>query len=305
MSSSEAGWAVRPRVAARRAPSGTPAAISSAATAPSFRSLGSSELHDPPCRSRRRRARTRPGSPHRRRQHRRSARQRARHRVEVRAGCRARPPRSAAPSRGSPASRSSSRGSAFPPARSRNSRGDAPTSKPSILTAVALASDERVGDLGTRAPVRSSTSAQHRTTPVAGRERLRDRRGRPQDVDDDPERCRRRLARGVKATANAHPATTLLRTWLRPSSRPCYRHPDRLTGLSCSECGRPDLHGVHDDGSRRDPLPGALRPAAGRATRDAGVQSRGLRGRRREGDDGRWSGSTSPSTSPSCSLGAA
>ena len=35
----------------------------------------------------------------------------------------------------------------------------------------------------------------------------------------------------------------------------CYRHPDRETGLSCSECGRADLHRLHDLRPGRDPLP--------------------------------------------------
>src|SRR5579859_5995415 len=81
---------------------------------------------------------------------------------------------------------------------------------------------ERAGFLDLRA-------AQHAL--VAGGERLRHRRRRAQDVDDDPDRRRSSLARSER-DVDEH-ATTLV------PMPTCYRHPDRETGLSCSECGRP------------------------------------------------------------------
>ena len=64
----------------------------------------------------------------------------------------------------------------------------------------------------------------------------------------------------------------------------CYRHPDRVTGLSCSECGVP-LHRVHDDGSGWDPVSGALREATRGAAGDPGSPPRDRRGHGREGDE--------------------
>ena len=49
--------------------------------------------------------------------------------------------------------------------------------------------------------------------------------------------------------------------------RYCYRHPDRETGLSCSECGRPICYECMTPGARRAALPRALRQAAGRSRR--------------------------------------
>src|SRR5262249_15708431 len=72
--------------------------------------------------------------------------------------------------------------------------------------------------------------------PVAGGERLADRGGGTQNVHDDPDRCRRQLA-GSEGNVDAH-RTTLARM-STVETRYCYRHPDRETGLSCSECGRP------------------------------------------------------------------
>ena len=89
--------------------------------------------------------------------------------------------------------------------------------------------------------------------------------------------------------------------------RYCYRHPDRETGLSCSECGRPDLLRVHDPRAGRAPLPGALRAsrrAYGKvATAAAPGDDHGVGARRVERrDDGadrhQRRSSTSPSSRP-------
>ena len=95
---------------------------------------------------------------------------------------------------------------------------------------------------------------------VARRERLRDRRGRADHVDDDADGRRGLLGRG-EGDMDAH-ADTLVRV-VRARPRYCYRHPDRETGLSCSECGRPDLLRVHDARAGRPALPRALGQAAG------------------------------------------
>src|SRR5947208_6511006 len=42
---------------------------------------------------------------------------------------------------------------------------------------------------------------------------------------------------GVKATWTCTPSTLV--TEMAVAEQTCYRHPDRVTGLSCSECGRP------------------------------------------------------------------
>ena len=75
-------------------------------------------------------------------------------------------------------------------------------------------------------------------TRVAGRERLRHRRGRAQDVDDDPDRCRRPLV-GSEGDVDEHAARLVAMSTAETRLPTCYRHPDRETGLSCSECGRP------------------------------------------------------------------
>ena len=159
-------------------------------------------------RSTRRRARTGPGSPAQRIVHVLAALAgRCGHGVEVEEAPEQRPARSSAAvsriarvpfvvekitvsARGSP----------------RNSRGDAPTSKPSIRTAFRspprrppqlLLQRERLLDLGAAVDAL-----------VARRQRLGDRRGRAQDVHDDADRSARRLRRR-KRDVDAHPATTL------------------------------------------------------------------------------------------------
>ncbi len=115
---------------------------------------------------------------------------------------------------------------------SRNSRGDAPTSKPSIRTA--FRSPPTIEpSISPRSRRASSISAAAEDAPVAGRERLRDRRGRPQDVDDDSERRRGVLGRR-EGDGDVHD-----HRYANCDVATCYRHPDRETGLSCSECGRP------------------------------------------------------------------
>jgi hypothetical protein len=68
---------------------------------------------------------------------------------------------------------------------SRNSRGEAPTSNPSIRTASPLSTDERALDLAAQ-PSRLLDLGAAEHAPVAGGQRLRDRRGGAQDVDHDP-----------------------------------------------------------------------------------------------------------------------
>ena len=72
-----------------------------------------------------------------------------------------------------------------------NSRGEAPTSKPSITTRVALAADDRVVAelLAERPRLLDLGAAEHPL--VARRERLCDRRRRADDVDDDADAGRR------------------------------------------------------------------------------------------------------------------
>ena len=68
---------------------------------------------------------------------------------------------------------------------------------------------------------------------VPRRERLTHRRRRPDHVDDDPRRGGSALVR-CKRDVDAHGGT------LAGVTEPlrCYRHPDRETYVSCTECGR-------------------------------------------------------------------
>src|SRR5205807_9342633 len=72
---------------------------------------------------------------------------------------------------------------------------------------------------------------------VAGSERLRHRRGRAQHVHDDSHRRRDRLVRCEGHVDTHREYATQEMTEF--AERTCYRHPDRVTGLPCSECGRP------------------------------------------------------------------
>ena len=87
----------------------------------------------------------------------------------------------------------------------------------------------------TRAPARSSTWPGERR-----------RRSRPARSSASP---------GVKATWTRIPPTTLPRGH-EQTKMYCYRHPNRETGVSCSECGRGDLPGLHGLRPGRDPLSG-------------------------------------------------
>ena len=93
---------------------------------------------------------------------------------------------------------------AFAP--SANSRGEAPTSKPSIRDGLSLAADDCVAaQLGTqRARVVDLLAAEHALVPR--RQRLGDRGGRADDVDDDPQ-CRRRLLIRGEGDVNTHADT--------------------------------------------------------------------------------------------------
>ncbi len=77
---------------------------------------------------------------------------------------------------------------ACPAAGSRNSRGELPKSKPSIRTVLAHPPSTASPSAACRGPrllhLRAAEDAR-----VAGAKRLRDRRRRPQDVDDDADRC--------------------------------------------------------------------------------------------------------------------
>ncbi len=128
------------------------------------------------------------------------------------------------------------------PRGSRNSRGDAPASKPSIRCASRSPPVIAVSPSSAFSARASSISAQQRTRAVAGGQRLRDRRGRPHQVDDDSERRRSRLG-WREGDVDAAPTSAASGPGLRygDMSAPmrCYRHPNRETYVSCSECGRP------------------------------------------------------------------
>src|SRR5437867_4805029 len=67
------------------------------------------------------------------------------------------------------------------------------------------------------------------------------------------------------ASASAGVKATSIRTRLRYPEMRCYRHPDRETGLSCSECGRPicaECMTVAPVGIRCPDHSGAVRGAA-------------------------------------------
>ena len=74
------------------------------------------------------------------------------------------------------------------------SRGELPKSKPSMRLEPPLARELRRRLRVSASARASSISAQQRTRSVARRERLADRRGRAEDVDDDPDRRRSLLS---------------------------------------------------------------------------------------------------------------
>ena len=146
------------------------------------------------------------------------------------------------------------------PAGSRYSRGEFPRSKPGMRTALTLAAEHSLAErVAKRASLLHLSRAEH--PPIAGRKRLADRRGGADDVDHDPGRGRSGLVRG-EDDVDSHAGT------LAAVDEPlrCYRHPDRETYVSCSECGRGICPDCMTYGPGRHPLPGS---------RDDGRQDRG------------------------------
>ena len=117
------------------------------------------------------------------------------------------------------------------------SRGELPKSKPGIDSSRrSPASFAGPFGLRERARLLDLRAAEHAAIP--GRERLRHRRGRTQHVDDDADRRRRLLPRS-EGDVHEHAARLVAMSTAATGLPTCYRHPDRETGLSCSECGRP------------------------------------------------------------------
>ena len=73
---------------------------------------------------------------------------------------------------------------------------------------------------------------------IPRRDCLRHRGGCAQHVDDDSDRCRCLLTRS-EGDVHEHVARLVRMSTADTGLPTCYRHPDRETGLSCSECGRP------------------------------------------------------------------
>ena len=115
---------------------------------------------------------------------------------------------------------------------SRYSRGELPRSKPSIRTPSRSPPSVTPPTRHERPRVLDLGGAEHALVPA--RERLADRRRRADHVDHDTCRRGRRLVR-CKGDVNVHAGTLAVRC---RTSLHCYRHPDRETYVSCSECGR-------------------------------------------------------------------
>ena len=142
----------------------------------------------------------------------------------------------------------------------RYSRGELPRSNPSIRTP--SRSPPSVTPPSAASARASSTSAAHQHPLVAGRERLADRRRRPDHVDHDAGRSGCRLV-GSEGDVNVHAATLAVdvgRATLLPPSEP---------GDACLVLGvrPPHLRGVHDLRPGRDPLPGAREHRRGQGSR--------------------------------------
>ena len=121
---------------------------------------------------------------------------------------------------------------------------------------VALAADDAVGELGAQRPrLLDLGHAEH--PPIAGRERLRDRRGGADDVDDDPGRGRSGLVRSER-DMNLHLAR-LDRDGRAPKVLPAPRPRD---GRLVLRVRARHLPGLHDVRAGRDPLPRPFRPGA-------------------------------------------
>jgi membrane associated rhomboid family serine protease len=97
---------------------------------------------------------------------------------------------------------------------------------------VALAAEDALSELGLHGPrLLDLGRAEH--PRVAGGEGLADRRGRADHVDDDSGRGLAGIGRSER-DVDAHAGTlAAVAEALR-----CYRHPDRETYVSCTECGR-------------------------------------------------------------------
>ena len=146
----------------------------------------------------------------------------------------------------------------MPSGASANSRGDAPTSKPSTTTALRSPPTTASSPSSARSACASSISRAAEHPLVARGERLRDRRRRADHVDDDAD-ARGGFLLGSERDMNMHPDT--LAAWthtalLLPASRP--RDGSLVLGVRAA-----DLLRVHDAGAGRAALPGALRQAAG------------------------------------------
>ena len=130
------------------------------------------------------------------------------------------------------ASRSSSRGSSVSADRLEVLARRVPEVESGDANGVPLAAEDALAErVAQRARLLHLGRAEHPL--VARRERLADRRGRPDDVDDDSGRGRSGLVRS-EHDVDTHAGT------LAAVAEPlrCYRHPDRETYVSCSECGR-------------------------------------------------------------------
>ena len=128
---------------------------------------------------------------------------------------------------------------------------------------VALAADDRlVAELGAQRACLVDLRATENTL-VARRQRLCDRRCRPDDVDDDAD-VRGDLLRGRERDIDPHADT--LAAWTRPAT--CYRHPGPRNRPLVLRMRAAHLLRVHDAGARRAALPRPLGEAAGRQEGD-------------------------------------
>src|SRR5207237_9915965 len=99
--------------------------------------------------------------------------------------------------------------------------------------------------------------------------------GGPRAVAADPARSRALLCRGER---DVSPHGEYANSVAEP--RYCYRHPDRETGLSCSECGRPicvDCMTVAPVGIRCPEHAGARPRAVAAASRPASIAGKRVR----------------------------
>ena len=106
-----------------------------------------------------------------------------------------------------------------------------------IADAITLAADERVGDARTQL-ARLFDLLAAEDAIEARRERLRDRRGRAQNVDDDPDRSPRRLG-GSECDADTHAIRLIAcrRATAIPIERPASPAPSAIVPSAPSACG--------------------------------------------------------------------